>query len=73
MIDYGTGIKEEDRGRLFEPFYHTDYPIPGGEGGAGIGLTIVKKIIEKHGGSIRVESERGNGSRFIFTLPLAIG
>ena len=41
--------------------------------GSGIGLAIVKKIVERHGGHIRVESEAGEGARFLFTLPVAGG
>ena len=71
VIDSGTGIKKEDIERIFEPFCQLDNPPTREKGGTGLGLTLVKQIIEKHGGQIRVESEYGKGSRFIFTLPLA--
>jgi signal transduction histidine kinase len=57
--------------RIFEPFCQLDNPPTREKGGTGLGLTLVKQIIEKHGGQIRVESEYGKGSRFTFTLPLA--
>jgi len=71
VIDSGTGIKKEDQERIFEPFYQLDNPPTREKGGTGLGLTLVKQIIERHGGRIWVESEYGKGSRFIFTLPLA--
>jgi len=71
MIDNGTGIKKEDQERIFEPFCQLDNPLTREKGGTGLGLTLVKQIVERHGGQIRVESEYGKGSQFIFTLPLA--
>ena len=71
VIDSGTGIKKEDQERIFEPFCQVENPPTREKGGTGLGLTLVKQIIERHGGQIRVESEYGKGSRFIFTLPLA--
>jgi signal transduction histidine kinase len=71
VIDNGIGINKEDMERIFEPFCQLDNPPTREKGGTGLGLTLVKQIIEKHGGQIRVESEYGKGSRFTFTLPLA--
>jgi len=71
VIDSGIGIKKEDQDKIFEPFYQLDNPPTREKGGTGLGLTLVKQIIEKHGEQIRVESEYGKGSRFIFTLPIA--
>ncbi len=71
MIDNGIGMKQEEQKRIFEPFYQLDNPISRERSGTGLGLTIAKQIVEKHGGRIRVESEYGKGSRFTFTLPLA--
>ena len=58
-------------GIAVEPFCQLDNPPTREKGGTGLGLTLVKQIIEKHGGQVRVESEYGKGSRFVFTLPLA--
>ena len=71
VIDNGIGIKKEDQEQIFEPFYQLDNPLTKGKSGTGLGLALVKQIIEKHGGQVWVESEYGKGSRFIFTLPLA--
>jgi len=71
VIDNGIGIKKEDQERIFEPFCQLDSPLTKEKSGTGLGLTLIKQIIERHGGRIWVESECGKGSRFTFTLPLA--
>ena len=67
--DTGIGIPPEHLERIFDRFYQVRDPARKGIGGAGIGLAIVQKVLEAHRGSIRVESEKGKGSTFIFTLP----
>ena len=71
VIDNGIGIRKEGHERIFEEFYQSDNPLTKEKSGTGLGLTIAKRIVEKHGGRIWVESEYGRGSRFTFTLPLA--
>ena len=71
VIDNGIGIKEEDRERIFEPFCRLDNSLTRERGGTGLGLPLVKQIVESYGGRIWVESARGKGSRFTFTMPLA--
>jgi PAS domain S-box-containing protein len=71
VIDNGIGIRKEDQEKIFESFRQVDTPLHGNESGTGLGLTIAKQIVEKHGGRIWVESEYGKGSKFSFTLPLA--
>ncbi len=71
VVDNGIGIGKEDQKRIFEPFHQLDNPLAKEKSGTGLGLALVKQIIERHGGRIWVESEYGKGSRFIFTLPLA--
>jgi len=71
VVDNGIGIKQEDQEWIFEPFYQIDNPLTKERSGAGLGLTLVKQIIEMHNGNIRVASEYGKGSQFTFTLPLA--
>jgi len=70
VIDSGIGIKQEDQEQIFEPFYQLDNSLTRGKGGTGLGLALVRQIVDKHGGRVWVESEYGQGSRFTFTLPL---
>lgn len=67
--DQGIGIPEKDLPLIFERFYRTDRSRNRKTGGAGIGLTIVKAIVQAHGGKITVESREGQGSRFMVILP----
>jgi signal transduction histidine kinase len=62
--DSGIGIREEDRGKVFEPFWSRK------AGGTGLGLAIAKRIIEEHGGEIGVESGEGEGSVFRVRIPV---
>ncbi len=69
--DNGRGIAKEHLENVFDRFFRVDQSLNRKESGAGLGLSICKKIIELHGGKIWAESEGlGKGSRFIFTLPL---
>ena len=71
VTDTGTGIPPEARPHIFERFYQADPSRQGGKHhGAGLGLTIVKEIVEAHGGKISVQSQPGAGSTFTITLPL---
>jgi signal transduction histidine kinase len=70
VIDHGQGIRAEELSRLFGAFQRTSAKPTAGEHSTGLGLSICKKIVELHGGSIGVESEVGRGSRFFFILPL---
>jgi signal transduction histidine kinase len=68
--DYGIGISSKEQDKIFERFYRGDKPQRLGIKGSGIGLTIVKQIVEAHGGTINIESEVGKGSRVVVRLPL---
>ena len=71
VADTGEGIPSEDLPHVFDRLYRADPSRTRSTGGAGLGLTIAKQLIEAHGGTIRVESTEGEGSRFTLTLPLA--
>ncbi len=70
VTDHGQGIKKEEIDKLFKPFAKVSTKATGGESSTGLGLSIVKKIIEAHQGEVGVMSEHGKGSTFYFTLPL---
>ncbi len=71
VIDQGIGIPPEQLSQIFERFYQVEYAGFTHRGGAGLGLSIVQRILEAHGGSISVSSVVGQGSTFTCTLPLA--
>jgi len=68
--DFGVGIKKEDIPRLFERFYRGGDELTRAVKGSGLGLTLVKEIVEAHRGKVYVESEPGKGSVFSIRLPL---
>jgi len=71
VTDTGEGIESQDLPHLFEQFYRGEKSRNRTTGGAGIGLAIVKRIVEAHRGKVWVESEVGQGAKFSFILPIA--
>ncbi len=69
--DTGEGIPPDELPNIFERFYRVDKSRTRATGGSGLGLTIAKRIVEAHGGTIEVQSELGKGSRFSFTIPVS--
>jgi signal transduction histidine kinase len=72
VSDSGPGIAPEHLPHIFERFYRADRARARATGGAGLGLTIVKQLVEAHGGQVWASSAPGQGSTFTFTLPVAI-
>jgi signal transduction histidine kinase len=70
VVDTGVGVPEAERGRVFDAFYQVDQSSTREHGGAGLGLSIVKRLVEAHGGSIRVEANEPRGAVFVVKLPL---
>jgi PAS domain S-box-containing protein len=71
VTDTGIGISREDQKKLFKPFSQIDASISRTYEGTGLGLALVKELVELHGGKIWVQSEPGRGSKFTFELPVA--
>jgi len=71
VSDTGSGIGPDDLDKVFDHFYKADRARQRNYGGAGIGLALVRKYVELHGGKVWAESEQGRGSTFSFTLPAA--
>ncbi len=69
VLDTGIGITQNNLKRLFKPFVQVDSSLNRQFEGSGLGLVLVQKLTDLHGGSVRVESEVGKGSRFVVTLP----
>ena len=68
--DFGIGIQREDQHKIFDRFFRGGNELTRSVKGSGIGLTIVKKIIEAHRGTITLDSTPGKGSTFHVTLPV---
>jgi signal transduction histidine kinase len=71
IADRGIGIQPAEQTRIFEPFYRTPDVVAAQIQGAGLGLSLVKRIVEAHGGRIAVASTPGSGSEFTVVLPAA--
>jgi two-component system phosphate regulon sensor histidine kinase PhoR len=70
VSDHGPGIPPEEHEKIFERFYRRGSELRRETQGVGIGLSIVKHIVEAHGGRVLVQSEPGKGSRFTIEIPI---
>ena len=68
--DQGIGIREEALKKIFEPFYRGGSPLENRKNGNGLGLSIVKSIVDKYNGEIKIESEINTGTRVFISIPL---
>ncbi len=70
VSDTGVGIRSDDLQRIFDEFEQADSAFSRQYGGAGLGLALTKKLVELHGGQVKVESRLGEGSTFVVSIPL---
>jgi CheY-like chemotaxis protein len=74
VADNGIGISSDELSHLFDMFYQVDRSYDLGHGGLGIGLTLVKRLVEMHGGTVEAKSAGiGHGSEFVVSLPVLVG
>jgi two-component system sensor histidine kinase/response regulator len=71
ILDHGSGIAPHELDRIFQMFYQVDGSTTRTAGGMGLGLALVKRLMEAHGSTVEVQSEVGKGSTFSFELPVA--
>src|SRR6185312_6421880 len=70
VVDHGMGIPREEQGKIFEKFYRVGDPMVNNTRGSGLGLSLVRHIVQAHGGTVTVESAPGEGSKFTIMLPV---
>ncbi|HSB74904.1 MAG TPA: HAMP domain-containing sensor histidine kinase [Terriglobales bacterium] len=70
VVDHGIGISRPEQHKIFEKFYRVGDPLVHNTKGSGLGLSLVRHIVEAHGGEVSVESMPGRGSKFVIALPV---
>jgi len=71
VADQGLGIPADELSKVFDRMYRIEQRLTPGVDGIGLGLSICQRLVEAHGGRIWVDSEKGKGSTFHFTIPMA--
>jgi signal transduction histidine kinase len=71
VVDHGIGIPPQEQQKIFEKFYRVGDPLVHNTKGSGLGLSLVRHIVEAHGGQVSVDSAPGEGSKFTISLPVA--
>jgi signal transduction histidine kinase len=71
VIDHGIGIPRQEQQKIFEKFYRVGDPLVHNTKGSGLGLSLVRHIVQAHGGEVVVDSAPGEGSKFTIALPVA--
>jgi signal transduction histidine kinase len=72
VVDHGIGIPSEEQQKIFEKFYRVGDPLVHNTKGSGLGLSLVRHIVQAHGGQVAVDSAPGRGSKFTITLPVQV-
>jgi signal transduction histidine kinase len=72
VVDHGIGISHGEQHKIFEKFYRVGDPLVHNTKGSGLGLSLVRHIVEAHGGEVSVESTPGRGSKFVIALPVNV-
>ena len=70
VVDHGIGIPSQEQHKIFEKFYRVGDPLVHNTKGSGLGLSLVRHIVEAHGGRVGVDSTPGEGSKFTIRLPI---
>jgi signal transduction histidine kinase len=72
VVDHGIGIPQVEQQKIFDKFYRVGDPLVHNTKGSGLGLSLVRHIVEAHGGEVSVDSVPGRGSKFTINLPVAL-
>jgi len=72
VVDHGIGIPQAEQQKIFDKFYRVGDPLVHNTKGSGLGLSLVRHIVQAHGGEVLVDSVPGRGSKFTINLPVAL-
>ena len=72
VVDHGIGIPQQEQNKIFEKFYRVGDPLVHNTKGSGLGLSLVRHIVQAHGGEVSVDSAPGQGSKFTIALPVNV-